>query len=64
MDNPCKYCSDNPHHCMGLCKDAMKYINETGKKAPMLKHKEVQVYQKEGVIFDYNKNGIRRELVR
>lgn len=79
MDNPCRYCTEYPITCRGLCIDKMKYINETDreistihrnqepikvvKSKPKVKAKVTDKVKVKPVIVDTNKNGIRRERV-
>ena len=57
-NDPCMFCSDYPHHCMGLCSAKMKYINEVDEDTKIVKR---QPWKKKKVFSNqYNKNGIRR----
>ena len=69
MDNPCIICADYPNYCRGICKDKMQYINEVDEDVPVVrknkrrkKSRTVGVFFKNGKVYEYNKNGIRREV--
>ena len=71
MENPCIICADYPHHCAYKdgCPDKSRYINEVDEDVPVVrknKHRKksrtVGVFFKNGKAYEYNKNGIRREV--
>ena len=65
MDNPCRYCADYPHYCRGLCKDKMKYINEIDGNVPVVENpKKTHIFREGTKAYEYNKNGIKREIRR
>lgn len=71
MDDPCKYCGDYPHHCRGICIAKQMYTNEVDEETPFIrKHKEKKnssiatVFYRDGKQYEYNKNGIPREVRR
>ncbi len=65
MNDPCKYCADYPHHCRGLCKDKMEYINEIDENVPTVKKpKKTHIFYEGTKAYEYNKNGIKREIRR
>lgn len=56
--DPCKFCSDYPHHYLGICAQKMKYINQIDEDTEIVKRK---LGKKKRVFSnDFNKNGIRR----
>ena len=58
INNPCLTCADYPHHCRGLCRDKMKYMNEIDEDIPVIK--ECKQKKRSKFTNKYNKNGIRR----
>lgn len=70
MENPCIICADYPHHCRGICIAKQMYINEVDEDVPVVsknkhrnKSKTVGVFFKNGKAYEYNKNGILREVL-
>ena len=65
MNDPCRYCADYPHYCRGLCKDKMKYINEVDENVQEVKNpKKTHIFYEGTKAYEYNKNGIKREIRR
>lgn len=68
--DPCNYCGDYPHHCRGICIAKQMYINEMDEDVPVIrKYKRLKknsaigtVFYRDGKCYEYNKNGIRREV--
>lgn len=68
---PCKYCGDYPHHCAykNGCPVKARYINEVDEDVPVVRKNDRKkngtigaVFYKDGKRYEYNKNGIRREV--
>lgn len=72
MDNPCIICADYPNYCRGICKDKMQYINEVDEDVPVISNSTKKrnkksigtVFYMNGKAYEYNKNGIPREVIR
>lgn len=69
MVYPCKYCYLYPRNCPTIngCKSRTDYINEVDEDVPIVRrnkeHKrESHVFYEHGKKYEYNKNGIRREI--
>ena len=70
IENPCDICSDYPHHCRGICIAKQMYLNEVDEDVPVIKRSKrkkkskiiASVFYKNGKAYEYNKNGIMREV--
>lgn len=59
-NDPCKFCSDYPRICRGLCVSKMKYLNEVDERTEVVKPNRIH----RRLVVETNKNGIRREIYR
>ena len=70
MGDPCRICTDYPHHCRGICIAKQMYINEVDEDVPVVRRNKrkknrrvvATVFYENGRAYEYNKNGIRREV--
>lgn len=65
MIDPCRMCYLYPDDCPTMCTSKMKYVNEVDEDVPVIrkqkKSKGHEFYER-GKKYEYNKNGIRREI--
>ena len=71
MEKPCRYCTEYPYWCKGLCREMMKYINLTdretvtvGRMPKLTYHSDPHYGKIKIVTYELNKNGIRREVIK
>lgn len=66
ISNPCTFCADYPYQCRGLCKDKMEHMNEVDESTPVVKKqtepKKTHIFYEGTKAYEYNKNGIKREI--
>lgn len=67
MNDPCRLCYLYPRNCPAMCTSKMKYVNEVDGDTPVVirnnkKNRKSHVFYERGKKYEYNKNGIRREI--
>lgn len=67
MIDPCRMCYLYPYDCptMNGCKSKTDYLNEVDEDVPVIKKQKKSkshVFYERGKKYEYNKNGIRREI--